>query len=85
MLVVILVVQNVIQTIVLARLASAALGLHPIVVLGATIVGAALAGILGATLAAPAVAVGVQVQRRLSGGGSTAPESSGATPAAAQA
>ena len=73
MLVVILVVQNIVQTIVLARLASTALSLHPIVVLGATIVGAALAGVLGASLAAPAVAVGVQVQRRLSGGGSTDP------------
>jgi predicted PurR-regulated permease PerM len=76
MLVVILVVQNVVQTIVLARLASAALSLHPIVVLGATIVGAALAGVLGASLAAPAVAVGVQVQRRLAGRGVAASEPS---------
>ncbi len=68
MLVVILVVQNIVQTIVLVRLAGTALSLHPIVVLGATIVGAAIAGMLGAALASPAVAVGILVQRRLSGG-----------------
>ena len=65
-LVVILVVQNVVQTIVLARLAGTALSLHPIVVLGSTIIGAALAGMLGAALSSPAVAVGVLVHRRLS-------------------
>jgi len=65
MLLVILVVQNIVQTIVLVRLAGTALSLHPIVVLGATIVGAALAGMLGASLAAPAVAVGIMVRRRL--------------------
>ncbi len=68
MLVVILVVQNIVQTIVLVRLAGTALSLHPIVVLGATVVGAAVAGMLGAALASPAVAVAIMVQRRLSGG-----------------
>ena len=53
MLVVILVVQNIVQTIVLVRLAGTALSLHPIVVLGATIIGAAVAGMLGAALASP--------------------------------
>ena len=67
-LVVILVVQNIVQTIVLVRLAGTALSLHPIVVLGATIVGAAVAGMLGAALASPAVAVAIMVQRRLSAG-----------------
>ena len=65
-LVVILVVQNIVQTIVLVGLAGNALSLHPIVVLGATIVGAAVAGMLGAALASPAVAVAILVQRRLS-------------------
>ena len=65
LLAVILVVQNVIQTVILARLASTALSLHPIVVLGSTIIGAALAGMLGAALSSPAFAVGVLVQRRL--------------------
>jgi len=65
MLVVILVVQNIVQTIVLVKLAGAALSLHPIVVLGATIIGAAVAGMLGAALASPAVAVALTVRRRL--------------------
>ena len=65
-LVIILVVQNIVQTIVLVGLAGNALSLHPIVVLGATIVGAAVAGMLGAALASPAVAVAILVQRRLS-------------------
>ena len=65
LLAVILVVQNVIQTVILARLASTALSLHPIVVLGSTIIGAALAGMLGAALSSPAFAVGVLVHRRL--------------------
>jgi predicted PurR-regulated permease PerM len=64
-LLVILVVQNIVQTIVLVRLAGTALSLHPIVVLGATIIGAALAGILGAALSSPAVAVAIMVRRRL--------------------
>jgi putative heme transporter len=67
MLVVILVVQNIVQTIVLVRLAGTALSLHPIVVLGATIIGAVFAGMLGAALASPAVAVAIMVRRRLSG------------------
>ena len=57
LLVVILVVQNVIQTIVLTRLTSSSLNLHPILTLGSTLAGGALLGLLGATLAAPAVAV----------------------------
>jgi predicted PurR-regulated permease PerM len=65
MLVVILVVQNIVQTIVLVKLAGNALSLHPIVVLGATIVGAAVAGMLGAALSSPAVAVAILVRRRL--------------------
>ena len=65
MLVVILVVQNIVQTIVLVKLAGTALSLHPIVVLGATIIGAAVAGMLGAALASPAVAVAILVRRRL--------------------
>ena len=65
MLVVILVVQNIVQTIVLVKLAGVALSLHPIVVLGATIIGAAVAGMLGAALASPAVAVALTVRHRL--------------------
>ncbi len=66
-LVVILVVQNIVQTIVLVRLAGTALRRHPSVVLGATLIGAAGAGMLGAALSSPAVAVAILVRRRLSG------------------
>lgn len=67
MLVIVLVVQNIVQTIVLTRLTSTALRLHPIVTLGSTIVGAAVAGALGAMLSSPAVAVWILVLRRLRG------------------
>ncbi|SKC59526.1 AI-2E family transporter [Krasilnikoviella flava] len=50
---VILVVQNVVQTLMLTKLSSDQLRLHPIVNLGSTIVGALLAGLLGAMLSAP--------------------------------
>jgi putative heme transporter len=65
MLVIVLVVQNIVQTIVLTRLTSTSLRLHPIVTLGSTIVGAAVAGALGAMLSSPAVAVWILVLRRL--------------------
>ncbi len=65
LLVIVLVVQNVVQTVVLARLSSTALSLHPIVTMSATIVGAAVAGVLGATLATPATAALLLVHRRL--------------------
>jgi predicted PurR-regulated permease PerM len=65
LLLVILVVQNIVQTIVLVKLAGNALSLHPIVVLGSTIMGAAVAGMLGAALSSPAVAVVLMVRRRL--------------------
>lgn len=81
MLVVILVVQNIVQTIVLVKLAGAALSLHPIVVLGATIIGAAIAGMLGAALASPAVAVALTVRRRLAGDLDTPLPSEAAEPA----
>ena len=67
MLVVVLIVQNIVQTAVLTRLTSTALRMHPIVTLGSTIVGAALAGALGAMLSSPAVAVWILVVRRLQG------------------
>lgn len=65
LLAVILVVQNVVQTIVGNRLTSSSLKLHPIASLIATIVGAALAGLLGAMLSAPALATIIAVHRRL--------------------
>jgi predicted PurR-regulated permease PerM len=65
LLVVILVVQNVVQTIVATKLQSEKLRLHPIAGLVSTIVGAALAGLLGATLSAPVLASIIRVNRRL--------------------
>lgn len=73
LLVVILVAQNIIQTVVQTTMTQSRLDLHPIVAFGSTIVGAALAGIIGATLSAPAVALAIRVTGRLRDGGS-APE-----------
>ncbi len=65
LLLVILVVQNVVQTIMQAKLTGDALQLHPVVTFSATIVGAAVAGILGASLAVPVVAAVRRVVDRL--------------------
>ncbi|MFC8596895.1 AI-2E family transporter [Isoptericola sp. NPDC057191] len=54
---VILLVQNVVQTLMLTKLSSDRLRLHPIVNLGSTIVGAVLAGLLGAMLSAPVTVI----------------------------
>jgi len=53
---VVLVAQNVIQTLVQNKLTSDQLRIHPIVNFGSTIIGITLAGVLGATLSAPIVA-----------------------------
>jgi predicted PurR-regulated permease PerM len=63
--VVILVVQNVVQPIIQTKFTKDALDLHPIVTFGSTIVGTALAGILGATLSAPVVAMLISINKRL--------------------
>lgn len=65
LLIVVLVVQNVVQTLMLTKLSSDKLSLHPIVNLGSTIVGAAIAGLLGATLSAPVVAIILLARRHL--------------------
>jgi predicted PurR-regulated permease PerM len=63
MLVVVLLVQNVLQTIVCTKLTSDQLHIHPIVNLASTLVGASLGGIIGATLASPVVATVIRVRR----------------------
>ncbi|WP_029251636.1 AI-2E family transporter [Paraoerskovia marina] len=63
LLIVILVAQNLVQTLMLTKLTSDKLRLHPIVTLGSTIVGAALAGVLGATLSAPVTVIILDVVR----------------------
>ncbi|MGJ7439881.1 AI-2E family transporter [Aquipuribacter sp. MA13-6] len=65
LLLVILLVQNLVQTVIQAKLTGAALQLHPIVTFSATIVGAAVAGILGASLAVPVLAGARRVVARL--------------------
>lgn len=56
-LVVVLVTQNVVQTLVINQLASSELKIHPLVVLLSTIFGGIVAGLLGATLGAPLAAL----------------------------
>lgn len=66
-LLVILIVQNVVQPLVTVKMTEAKLRLHAVVVFGSTIVGAALAGILGAALSAPVVATLVSINHRIEG------------------
>ncbi|MCL8026571.1 AI-2E family transporter [Nocardioides bruguierae] len=77
MLVVILVVQNVVQTVVMTKLTSEALHIHPIVNLASTLVGGALAGILGATLSAPAVATALRIRALLDSAGADSQDGGG--------
>ena len=65
MLIVILVAQNVVQPVLQRLLERNALDLHPIVSFGSTIIGSVLAGIIGATLSAPTVAMVLRVRHRV--------------------
>jgi putative heme transporter len=65
MLVVILIAQNPVQTVIQTSLTRDALKLHPIVILGSTVIGAALFGLLGAALSTPLVAIIIKVVDRL--------------------
>ncbi|GII98879.1 putative PurR-regulated permease PerM [Sediminihabitans luteus] len=67
LLVIILVAQNVVQTLLLTKLTSDRLRLHPIVSLGSTIVGAAVAGVLGAMLSAPVTVIVLDLVAHLRG------------------
>lgn len=62
---VVLVAQNLVQTVVQTKLTSDELDIHPTVNFASTIVGASLAGLLGATLSAPVVAIVLRTTRRL--------------------
>ena len=64
-LVVVLVAQNIIQTIAQTKLSEGRLALHPIVIFGSTIVGGVTFGLLGAALSTPAVAIMVGCQPSL--------------------
>lgn len=61
---VVLVVQIVVQPMLQNRMTASELGLHPIVSFGSTIVGGAIAGVLGATLSAPIVATIIRINGR---------------------
>jgi len=65
LLVVILVVQNVVQTVIGNRLISSSLSIHPIAGLMSTIVGAAFFGLLGAMLSAPVLAMIIAIRSRV--------------------
>jgi predicted PurR-regulated permease PerM len=65
MLVIVLIAQNVLQTVISARFMGESLSLHPIVVLVVTMLGGTFAGLLGAALAAPLTALGTRTVARL--------------------
>jgi predicted PurR-regulated permease PerM len=64
-LVVVLAVQNVVQPLMTNRMTASELDLHPVVAFGSTIVGAAIAGVLGATLSAPVLAMLIRIYGRV--------------------
>lgn len=64
LLVVIVVVQTAVQTVVGSRMTSHRLRLHPLPSLIVSVFGVAVAGLLGAILSAPALALGFAVSRR---------------------
>lgn len=63
-LVVVILMQSVIQTIILNKFSSEKLSIHPIVNLGATIIGGTVLGLVGAALASPITAVVISTSRR---------------------
>ncbi|MGA9278897.1 AI-2E family transporter [Ilumatobacter sp.] len=65
LLLVVLIAQNIVQTIVGNRLTSDRLSLHPLPSIISTVCGVAIAGLLGAMLSAPTLALAIAVNRRL--------------------
>ena len=63
---VVLVAQNVVQTIVQTKLTEGRLEMHPIVIFGSTIAGGAVFGLLGAALSTPVAAIAMRISSRLS-------------------
>jgi len=66
LLVVILVTQNVLQTVINARVMGESLNLHPLVILVVTMLGGIFGGLLGAALGAPLAALLINAGKRLS-------------------
>lgn len=65
-LVIVLIAQNVLQTVINARVMGDSLNLSPLVVLVVTMLGSIFAGLLGAALAAPVTALLISAGKRLS-------------------
>jgi len=65
LLIIVLVVQNVLQTVINARVMGDSLDLHPLVILVVTMLGGIFAGILGAALGAPLTALFLKAGKRL--------------------
>jgi predicted PurR-regulated permease PerM len=63
-LLVVILVQTVVQTLVGNRLTSERLQLHPLSSIISSVCGVAIAGVVGAILSAPALALGMAVSRR---------------------
>ncbi|GAA1728644.1 AI-2E family transporter [Isoptericola hypogeus] len=89
MLAVVLIAQNAVQTLLQTKLTQGRLQMHPIVILGSTIAGAAAFGLLGAALSTPVVAIVVKAVERLRGAPDanpgTEPDGAGHDPAPAGA
>lgn len=66
LLIVVLLAQNVLQTVISARVMGDSLNLHPLVVLVVTMLGGIFGGLLGAALGAPLAALLVNAGKRLS-------------------
>lgn len=62
----IIVVQTVLQPVLQNRMTAQELDLHPVVSFSSTIVGAAVAGVLGATLSAPVLSMIIRIRARVS-------------------
>lgn len=62
---VILLVQNVLQPVLQNKMTAEELDLNPVVSFGSTIVGAAFAGVLGATLSAPVLSMMIRIRTRV--------------------
>lgn len=65
LLVIVLVAQNVLQTVISARVMGDSLDLHPLVVLVVTMLGGIFGGLLGAALGAPLAALFINAGKRL--------------------
>lgn len=63
--IIVVVMQNVLQTFIQSKVVGESLDMHPIIVLVSTIVGSIFAGLLGAMLATPAIAMAMRIYERM--------------------